>query len=849
MKNNLRFIAKGLMIFIFFLVIFQNNANSQCTGAITIDGTSGNDFSSFWVGGSFIGTIVHVQVDFTIDNIFLIKGCEVIIEPGIKIIVSGGAKLTITDNSGGTSWLHACMSVTTPTMWDGIQIQGSNAVPGNLIINNNTLIEDAERAVFLEPTDFGVYNLNTVKFNKNWINVLVDHSGGGGVPYTGASLIQNCKFYCKDLGGNNANVLITPHLGLRTSKAISVVLQQGTPYIKIGPYNDLDFADILVNNEFAPVEIFDNSLKNSNTAIFNQADCRLKAFHNEIYRSDIGIEGTFNLITLEIAYNHIHDIGLQGIFLYSTTLGNANIYKNTFLTVPDAIVLMDVLSQPIIEINYNEISYSSVLPNSHAITIIETVPMIDGRLRVLDNIITNYEQGIFVSQFDGSLVNGNYVYMPFYYTSNPGYDLFGIRIENSFRIGVKANILSGNVNAICDPWYHGIMIENCDETGIICNLIGDPVTGVASFNKNLWMAGSLNGNAVIGNQFNNEHQYSFYLYFSSLGLGDQGDSYNTSDNEWHGGGANCTTEDVFSEFSHSVAGSYSQFHVRNTPAYMIHNTPNFVGFAPVNNALVSSTFNPNTVCEYLRFSNGNLENSVANGSLFQNNSNESFQWFTNNWFYKLVLNDTLLQTDTLLYSYWTNLNSGNSGALYSLSQSVSDYYSNFISSISNSGITPQSNIEITLANVLDIYITGIVNGNNILTSSQLIYLENIANLCPLSDGPGVYAARNLKNIIARNILNYSAQCISNSNSILRLTDNNTPIGLNTITEYDAGKFIFDSSNDIYNLKLYDVSGRLIKEVNNFNQILDFKYIAPGLYIYNIHSTSEKVFIGKLNISK
>ena len=847
MKNNLRFITNRIIFVCCFLVICQNNANSQCSGIITIDGTSGNDFSSYWTGGSFISTIVHVKVDFKIDNIFIIKGCEVIIEPGIKIIVRGGAKLTITNNSGGISWLHACMSATTPTMWNGIQIQGSNAVPGILVINNNTLIEDAERAVFLEPTDFGVYDLNTVKFNKNWIHILLDHSGGGGVPYTGASLIQNCKFYCKDPGGNNANVLITPHTGLRTSRAISVLLQQSTPYIKIGPYNDLDFADILVNNEFSPVEIFDNSLKNSNTAIFNQADCRLKAFNNEIFRSDIGIEGTFNLIEIEIGYNQIHDINFQGVFLYSTALYKANIYKNSFINVPDAIVMMDVLSQPEIEIYYNEVSNTSVIVNSHAITIIETLPMIDGRLRILQNIITNYEQGIFVSQFDGTLINGNYIDMPFYYLTNPGYDLFGIRVENSFRIGCKANILSGNGNGICDLWYHGIMIENCDESGVICNLIGDPTTGVPSFNKNLWMAGSLNGNAVIGNQFNNEHQYSFYLFNSILGLGDQGDAYNTSDNEWHGGGANCTPEDVFSVNSNT--GGYTQFHVRNTPTYMVHTSPNWAGGLPVNVANISTTFNPNTVCEYLRFSNGDLENSLASGSLFQNNSNENFQWYTNNWFYKLVLNDTILQSDTLLYSYWSNLNSGNSGAFYSICQSVSAYYSNLTSSISISGFTSQSTIESTLANVLNIYTTGIVNGNSILTSSQLTYLDNIANLCPLSDGPGVYAARNLQNIIARNILNYSAQCISNSNSISRLTESSTDKGLNYITDHDAVKFIYDSSNDKYNLKLYDASGRLIKEVNNFNQVLDLKYIPPGLYIYNIQSTHGNIFNGKLNISK
>ena len=129
------------------------------------------------------------------------------------------------------------------------------------------------------------------------------------------------------------------------------------------------------------------------------------------------------------------------------------------------------------------------------------------------------------------------------------------------------------------------------------------------------------------------------------------------------------------------------------------------------------------------------------------------------------------------------------------------------------------------------------------------YLDNIANLCPLSDGPEVYAARNLKNIISRTILNYSAQCNSNSNSISRITKSSTDMDLNYITDHDAVKFIFDSSNDTYNLKLFDISGRLIKEVNSFNQVLDLKYIPPGLYIYNIQSTNGKTFKGKLNISK
>jgi subtilisin family serine protease len=113
--------------------------------------------------------------------------------PNVKITVKNGATLTITD-----AWLHGCASC--KSMWEGIDVECG----GTLIINNNSIIEDAKNAVkTITPSGTLIPNLqiSNAIFNKNERAIYLQHIAVSAQDLTpvAANVINNCIFTCRSI--------------------------------------------------------------------------------------------------------------------------------------------------------------------------------------------------------------------------------------------------------------------------------------------------------------------------------------------------------------------------------------------------------------------------------------------------------------------------------------------------------------------------------------------------------------------------------------------------------------------------------------------------------------------------
>lgn len=830
------------------LIVTDKQANCQCTGAsIVIQNPGTDDISSYW-GSGFTNSSVHIKTDFFIDNNFTITGSNVTIEPGIKIIVNPGFLLYITQSANSFSWLHACMANSVPTMWGGIEVLGTNISNGQLIIDGNTLIEDAETAVKVPDFELGLFNLINSTFNRNYIHVMIDFSTGNAYPLL--STIMGCKFYCKDGNGNNGTVLLPPYNGQRTLTAIHYSKPQNiqTP-IEIGGGNIIDNAVTGIFMYFAIVRVMHNEILNTITGIHAEYDGDYFIEYNDIFRSDIGIEVLYSIANyLHISNNYLHYINQQGIVIGDGYFDNTLIRRNRLENMPDGILVFNVYgnsgNNSIIRIEGNELINDPVLASSHGITVTQPIIYPDNEINVIGNSIVNYEQGIDILQYHHSNVRGNSVVVPAPANNPPGYDIFGIKMAGCDRSGCNLNTVSSNDlgTLICEPWYYGIMIENCNETGVLCNNLGDPVVPNPTFNKNLWMAGLLNNNSVMGNVFQYERQYSIYLYYSDLGLGQQGTLWNTSDNEWHDAGGNCPAYDIFSEQSHQLG--FTQFIVRNKPPWMHHDLPGNNGGVAANPEIVSYTYNPYRVCQYIKFGDGRIEEVVADSSIYLQGVSDALRWFLDEWYYRSLPNDSALFADSLLNAYWQQLEAGDHGSIKAFSDSIAagmpGAYLN--------GFSSQNQVEEFIEEMLSIY--GQIYNNGVLSvnAAQKAMVDSIAVLCPLKDGQGVYTARGLRALIDKTIYNYTSEC-SDTNS-LRTANSALIIHASTSTIFtQSGRMeslpIFNEGSSI--IKIFEISGKQVYSGRIINAQFHIPELSQGLYFYHAVKEGENIHSGKLII--
>jgi hypothetical protein len=225
-----------------------------CIGNETYSGTTSSPYnvslnpalvSSLTLGTpttiSFNGTIT-ISSNLTINNCSNIKW-----GPDAEFIIPSGLTLTITN-----SHLYAC-----DVMWKGITINN-----GNCTTNNNTLIEDAKKA--LNKNGCGILNITSTTFDHDLVGIFIM-----GCSTNNLDIIENNLFKCT--GGNT---LKSPYIGSRTSAGI---IANQTRALNIGNYSSAVstankfeainsgincwYGDVNVrNNKFTDIRVYQPSL-------------------------------------------------------------------------------------------------------------------------------------------------------------------------------------------------------------------------------------------------------------------------------------------------------------------------------------------------------------------------------------------------------------------------------------------------------------------------------------------------------------------------------------------------------------------------------------------------------------
>lgn len=837
-----RFTSQVFTCLVCYVCLIPSSAFAQCTGVNVI--TLPTNQSLMW-GTGFTNTTVYIKSDFFINNNFTISGCTVKIEPGIRIVVNAGKILTIT-NGTTSSHLSACTD-----MWDGITVEGSTLYgDGQLIIDNNTIVEDAENAVFIPNNSSGVFRIQNSTFNKNWFHILVDHFPGN--QYTGASTVINTNFYCKDLTTNIYTTLLPPHSSARTFRAVAYMSAGSswtTNVMSFGNGNVIENADCGVYNYNSHTDVNSSQIYDCNIGYYGEWDGSMKLNSSMIHDCTIGVESTASMSLVDIYGNHIYRITNIGIFIHANR-ANVIIYKNQIYEVLDGVVINDNNND--ILIHDNQIYNGTVLSfsGSHAVYVQQPIAYPSISLRISANYISQYEQGIFISSFDNAFVRLNYIDMDFIIPSL-SFQIFAVKIENSNYFGVAVNTIKGtSIANYCDVNTSGIFLENCNEGGIICNDFGDPaiITNQYTFNKNLLMKGVVNANFIGGNKFRFEHLWSLFIQDSPDGLGIQGDPYYVTDNEWYlsSGSPHCGnfTQDVISDNSHTSISAITEFHVRSGAPFE-HDAPAVLSGFFANPNVVSSSPMQDKLCSFLRFSGGYLENSIADGSAFNNNSSDAYKWYSQNWLYHAIPIYPMYSTP-LFCNYFNYLDNGNYGVL----KSIANQLNTNGATISTANFIPSNIVEENIKNMLDI--GALINNQGLYSISiaQKSSIDNLSILCPEYDGPGVYMARAYRSLLDKQLYEYSSTCNGFGGTNLRTQNKNLDNFQYTTIYYSNNELTVKSKTaKIYCVDIFDVSGKTIYSTKINSNTPKNVNLPTGIYLYLMKSEKDNgvALRGKLTI--
>jgi len=131
----------------------------------------------------------HVSSDITISSSTSLVGTKLLMEPGVRINVEPGNLLTLTN-------CHLLTCPDTNRLWEGITLESNSGASGRILVNNSTLIEDADTAIAASfPRRFGVQNLiqiDSAIFNRNITGISIDNykdSTGSDYPFVFRSTV------------------------------------------------------------------------------------------------------------------------------------------------------------------------------------------------------------------------------------------------------------------------------------------------------------------------------------------------------------------------------------------------------------------------------------------------------------------------------------------------------------------------------------------------------------------------------------------------------------------------------------------------------------------------------------
>jgi len=683
-----------------------------------------------WAGDRYVkGTVTVQSGTLTITGtVRMAKDAIIEVKAGAVLVVDGG----IISSSAGCS-----------EMWKGIEVANGSVV----IIKNGSLIEDAITAIDIE---YGAaYLIEDAIFNKNrtHINKHMPSSGTPTFPYD--YRIKRNRFLCQttasipSIGSPIYTNLLAPYATQRTNAAIAAV---GVPKILLGSSSAADA----------------NSVENCDWGMFNWTVGRVEVLHN-----------TFQ------------DIGNGGVYcVYGPGNGGETIEVNynTFNRMPYPIFCTDNSPTVKTHITYNNIDFAGMVSPPQAMTGItyqeitaasgyDPINPSNSQYNYADisgNSILNAPCGIQLMNLTGDqtaptaklYVGENNIT----HTKIPNDGQAGIKTSNVVKGVFKANTIthpSGNVNW----WETGMRLSGGYGNALVCNNTHDIGRGIF---LDSWQTPDTR---LIQNIMD-RNQTGLFLNWSVIGA--QGASGDPRDNQWLSPTTwwSPSTPNTHVE---GTMGNLSRFWVRNTPTI-----PTSIYIPQYNNnggggtSLAISTTGGSWAggCIYTSGASFKTDGAVSEEteallSLMHQEEPEtereqSLQYMGHyNLYEKLRADAELTGSDSELEAYVAERNADNMGKLQLV-------VSNF--RLARSGISemesgldilntmqPQNRVEQTLKDVFGILYANATDLTEMNFDNET-RLREIAQLCPLDYGFGVYTARAALITLDTLPKNYVSEC-------------------------------------------------------------------------------------------
>lgn len=473
----------------------------------------------------------------------------------------------------------------------------------------------------------------------------------------------------------------------------------------------------------------------------------------EVSNADYGIYAhTMDDIT--VSGGTFEDITEAAMYLTEGGSGDIDIIGNNILRTPFGILCYDNPDAEI-KIEGNTIDYTGIANPTDTMTAIFVVELTPGdlsnpnKVSMTENEIVRAPCGIhtmnlfssFPSGGTGPLYIGNNkvsVFQPSY----TGTAHSGILTENNTLALIVDNEVYRQGNDV-NWWETAIRVSGGMANQVVCNHTHDIGKGLFFDNDQRPLT------HLILNDMEN-HDGGIFLNYSIIG--DQGGTDNPFDNRWLGTwtGTNYGTHC----YGSGSVGSDSPFYVRNSSPYLPPNnhdsngapsqvTVNTTGGSWTNGCMYSApSFKTEGEPEGLADAMAIV--SQSEGTEMDSDIRRGMRWAGEYGLYKAMLMDEELRyADNALSSFFTERDNGSMGQLHRALAGFRAARSGQGMTVSQAGVTsiqPGSLPEQRLKDVLGILYANITDLKGI-GDGQGAQLRDIAQLCPIDNGFGVYMAR------------------------------------------------------------------------------------------------------------
>lgn len=652
--------------------------------------------------GTITGKNFAVNGTWTVQDGYtlVLNDCDLSMGEDAEIIVEEGADLRITQESH----LHAC-----DDMWNRILVENG----GEIRVQTNSLIEDAYTGAYIRHGAF--YNISNSTFNRNYFHI-INFNTALYSPTFGPGTISDTQFRCQTTAS--------------LSSATAVYTNLLPPYS-----SDITLAAIYAVNS--------DALSVSNSG-FSNADYGV--YTDEL--NDVAFSGS----TME-------DLTTVGLYLTEGGTGDIDIIGNTILRTPFGIFCYDNPDAEL-KIEDNTIDYTGIASPTDTMTAIFVAELTPGtylapnKVSITDNEIYLAPCGIhtmnllagFPSGGTGTYYVGNNtisVYQPSYTSSAHS----GILLENSTLGLIVDNEVYRYDNDV-NWWETAIRIGSGVANQVVCNNTHDIGKGLFFDNDQRPLT------YLIRNEMEN-HDGGIFL--NNAKIGDQGGTDNPHDNMWHGSwtGTNYSTHC----YSPGSDGDDSKFYVRNfpsAPSIYIPGNNYFSNGAPVQIDIETTNGSWTNGCMYTApsFKTEGEPEGLADAMeivsqdvdmVSDSDIRRGMRWAGQYGLYKaMLLDEELRYGDNSLTSFFTERDNGSMGQLHRAltgfraargDQGMSMETATALYSLEPSGLPEER-----LKEVLGILYTNITDLKGIGGGHEA-RLRDIAQLCPIDNGFGVYMAR------------------------------------------------------------------------------------------------------------